>query len=106
MRKLTTWLTSAALVFWTSAVSAAEYAEASEAGVVEALDWQSTSLIIGGLRYYVPIDARIEIQGGFGAYTMLQNGMNVVFTYRIIGTHRREIRDLRTVSKLSSLDES
>jgi hypothetical protein len=113
MRRVLVWTMTGVLAFAAVAGSYAEdpaiagsYAEATRAGVIEKLEIESSSIIIGGLRYEVPLDARIEIHGTYGAFTMLEEGMNAVFTYRIIDDHHREITELHTVTKLSPSDLS
>ena len=85
---------------------AGAYPQATKAGVIEKLEIESSSIIIDGLRYQVPMDAHIEIHGSFGAFTMLEPGMNAVFTFLVIDAHHREIRELHTVAKLSPADLS
>jgi hypothetical protein len=116
MRKVLVWMMTCLLTFAVYPAIAGSYAEdpaiagsyamATKAGVIESLEMDTSSIIIGGLRYQVPLDARIEIHGTYGAFTMLEPGMNAVFTYRIIDDHHREITALRTVTTLSASDLS
>jgi hypothetical protein len=77
-----------------SAASTADgrYPVASRSGLIEQVDYGSSSMIVGGYRYQVAIDARVEIGGTHGAFTLLQPGMRIRFEYlHISGTERRII---------------
>ncbi len=70
-------------------------------GVVSQVELETSSLIISGLRYQVLLDARIDIDGSFGAYSLLRPGSPVRFEYRTSawGT-TREITKLETISQV------
>lgn len=65
---------------------------ASHAGVIDQIDYASSSMIVSGYHYDVAVDARVEIGGTHGAFTMLQPGMRIRFDYlHVSGTERRVI---------------
>jgi hypothetical protein len=68
------------------------YPVASQAGIIEAVDFATASMIVSGYHYQVAIDARVEIGGTHGAFTMLRPDMRIRFDYlHISGTERRII---------------
>jgi len=82
------------------------FAEQTRYGVIEEVELASSTILISGLRYRVVIDAQVEINGSYGAYSMLQKGMNVHFTYRVISANEREIIWLETVREIPPLELS
>ena len=91
----TTMLKSAALIFWVILLSGFTHPDEMETieteGMIQSLNLAQNTLIISGLRYRVALDAEVEIGGSFGAYSMLQEGMKVMFVYRRIDHANREI---------------
>ncbi|MFU8815701.1 MAG: hypothetical protein ACNA7W_10175 [Pseudomonadales bacterium] len=74
-------------------IGADRYPEASRSGIIEALDFGGSNLIVSGYRYYVGVDTRVEIGGSYGAFTMLEPGMQIVFDYLVISpSERRMVR--------------
>lgn len=76
------------------------FAEETRYGVIEKVELDRGTILIGGLRYRMAIDANVEINGTYGAYSMLQPGMKVVFTYLWISANEREIFRLETVPQI------
>ena len=76
-----------------------------EQGILRHVDFASQSVIIGGLEYYFAIDARVQIDGGPGAWSMLQEDTKVEFLYRPDSDVRRTIIELYTLSTGSHIDE-
>ncbi len=70
-------------------------------GVIQALDFAGNTAVIGGVGYDVSLSAKVEIGGTFGAFTMLTNGLAVQFTYLQYDDGRREIIELREVSRVT-----
>jgi len=50
-------------------------------GFVRALDFGTNSLIVGGRQYSVGVATKVTIDGSFGAFTLLESGMNTRFGY-------------------------
>ena len=77
-----------------SSVCWAQHMEAQSEGRIETVDIPANTLMVSGLNYRVPVDANVQINGTFGAFTLLQRGMKVRFTYRTISRTEREIISL------------
>ncbi|HET6472675.1 MAG TPA: hypothetical protein VFG38_12600 [Pseudomonadales bacterium] len=64
-------------------------------GSVQSLDVTNNSIIVGGVMYDVAPDARVQLGGSYGAFTLMTPGMNVkIMIKRYIDTGRREIIDI------------
>ncbi|MBV1907630.1 MAG: hypothetical protein KUG75_16275 [Pseudomonadales bacterium] len=75
-------------------------------GVVRRLDLATNVVIISGTKYTVATDAKVEIRGTFGAFSMLKVGMKVSFEYQPINDKHREIVSLKQLSDNSALVDS
>lgn len=64
-------------------------------GQIAKLDLEHNTALIGGLTYRFAPDARVEIAGSFGAFTMLQEGMKVEYVYRRYSDEDREVIAMR-----------
>jgi len=67
-------------------------------GVVQKLGFANNTIVIDGLSYHVPVDAKVQIHGTYGAYTMLKRGMKVSFVFR---KHDLSYREIVSVVQLS-----
>ncbi len=74
-------------------------------GVLRHVDFGSQSVIIGGLEYHFAADALVQIDGGPGAWSMLQEDTKVDFLYRADSNVRRTIVELYTLAPGSHIDE-
>ncbi len=74
-------------------------------GVVRGLNIENNIAVIDGLSYYIPVDAQVEIRGTFGAFTLLEKGMKVSFSYYRISASHREIVKLIQLSDNRRMDE-
>ena len=74
-------------------------------GVVRSLNYANNTAVIDGSSYYVMADAPVEIRGTYGAFTMLEKGMKVSFSFYRIGDSRREIVKLVQLSDNRRMDE-
>lgn len=59
-------------------------------GVIQALDFAENSMVFEGVRIHMAPDLVVEIRGSYGAFTMLQEGMKAVVTYRVVSASHRE----------------
>jgi len=67
----------------------------SRQGVIETVDIQANEVVIGGVRYNVAVDANVQIGGSYGAFTLLQPGMNVkILMRRYVADGRTDIIEL------------
>lgn len=79
-----------------SAVAASdEFVVVHDQGKILKLDLANNTALIGGLLYRFAPDARVEIAGSFGAFTMLQEGMKVEYVYRRYSDEDREVIAMR-----------
>lgn len=74
-------------------------------GVLRHVDFGSQSVIIGGLEYHFAADALVQIDGGPGAWSMLQEDTKVDFLYRADSNVRRTIIELHTLPAGSRINE-
>ncbi len=62
-------------------------------GTIEDLDYAAGTMIFEGIRFYMAPELTVEIRGSYGAFTMLEEGMKAVVTFRVIsGSERHAIR--------------
>lgn len=99
---LSAWLPMAA-----TAQSARDtYPMSSHAGVVEAVDYAASTMVVGGYRYGVATDVEVEIGGSYGAFTLLRPGMRIAFDYLHISGSERLIVLVRELPDGVVLDEA
>jgi hypothetical protein len=68
-------------------------------GVIETIDVPANQIVVGGVRYRVAADASVEIGGSYGAFTLLQPGMNVqILVRRYIGDGTEDIIDVKELA--------
>jgi len=86
-------------------VQAQEYnaPEADGQGVIQGLDFGSNSAVVDGTDYRVSPNVQVEIGGSYGAFTMLHEGMSVVFTYLHYSNGVREIIQLQEVAAVEGI---
>ena len=75
-------------------------------GQIEVLDFAAGTMIIDGLLYWTGPDLQVEINGSYGAFTMLQKGMYVDMEYRIKPGEQRELYSLKQVMRGGAAEES
>ena len=71
------------IVLATASFAQADYntPQSEGTGEIYALDFANRKMIVGGSQYTVSQTAEVEIGGSYGAFTMLQKGMKIEFTY-------------------------
>ncbi|MEJ2131808.1 MAG: hypothetical protein P8Y95_09365 [Gammaproteobacteria bacterium] len=65
-----------------------------EEGIVHRIDHGAQTALINGLEYRFAANARVEVNGSFGAWSMLLPEMKVDFLYDDEGPARRTIVEL------------
>ncbi len=90
----------------TAAVCLAEAPLATAVGVIRALDFGNNTMIVNGTRFEVAIDAEVDLGDGHGAFTMLQEGWNVEFDYRVRSGLERKIVRLRRIPSIFAIEEA
>ena len=88
------------------ALSWSQFAETDRTGVIDKVELASQSVIVSGTRYRVAIDAQVEIDGTYGAFSMLTRGMKVRFVCKLISADEREIVQLETLPSGFVLEEA
>ncbi len=88
------------LCLYSGLAHASPYPVEEAYGVIHEIDTGRQALTINGLTYRVALDARVEIDGSFGAYSMLREGQNVHFFWERHSPQRRQIIELRTVDEI------
>ena len=71
------------LLLGAGAVSAQEFLapEAEGAGEIQGLDFGTYRAVVNGTNYDVSPTVQVQINGTFGAFTMLEEGMLIEFTF-------------------------
>lgn len=70
---------------------ATSHAVVSRSGVIQELDLANNRMIVDGLEYGVAPDAKVEIGGSYGAFTMLRKGMKIYYEFLLISSNSRRI---------------
>lgn len=89
----------AASLITTLAAAQAVYPEKEGIGYIESIDLETSTLIVNGLRFRVATYAKVTIDGTFGAFTLLQEGMLIHYDFQQISPTEREIYELETRPK-------
>jgi hypothetical protein len=69
-------------------------------GVIQGLDFGTYRAVINGYDYEVSQSVRVEINGSYGAFTMLTEGMKVEFSYLQFKDGTREVTEMRQVNEI------
>lgn len=77
-----------------------------EEGILHEIAFETNEVIINGVEYRVAYDAKVEIRGSYGAFTMLQPGMKLQYQYRRHSDTEREIFDIRQLPDNTALEET
>lgn len=93
------WLALAALP-----ASAAAPADTG-VGVIEEINLASQEMIVSGLSYRVALDAQVEIDGSYGAFTMLRQGMQIEFDFEKHSSTERVITRIQHIPDRFSIEE-
>ena len=75
-------------------------------GTIHAVELESNTLVINGVRYHVAFDALVEIRGSYGAFSMLEQDMKVVFEFRRHSPTNLEIFDLEQLPDNTRMEET
>ncbi|MFB3105371.1 MAG: hypothetical protein ACE1ZA_10635 [Pseudomonadales bacterium] len=89
-----------------SLVAAAEAPTVEAEGTIHAVELSTNTLVIDGVRFHVAFDAEVEIYGSYGAFTMLQTGMKVIFEYRRHSPANLEIFDIEQLPDNTNIEEN
>lgn len=77
------------------AAAQAAHAQAQSAGIIQELDIGAQTMVIDGVRYGVARDVEVEIDGSYGAFTMLQPGMRVYYEFQRVSPTERLVTLVR-----------
>ncbi len=87
-----------------AAARANDFVVVHDQGVIVKLDLAKNTALIDGLVYRFAPDARVEIAGSFGAFTMLAEGMKVEYVYRRYSDEDREVIAMRQLPDSTVLE--
>lgn len=74
--------------------------EAEGAGEIHELDFGNNTILINGYEYGVSPTADVEINGSYGAFTMLQKGMKIEYTYLHYADGARVVQTIKEVDEV------
>lgn len=106
MRKTFTWVLCLLACLPVAVQATGTYALATDSGRIEELDFAGSTMIVGGLRYRVAVDANVEIAGSYGAFTMLEPGMRIYYEYEVISRTERRVVLIRELPQGVRLEET
>lgn len=66
-------------------------------GVIQQLNFADGTLIVDGYRYHVLPDTQVEIAGSYGAFTMLEVGMQIHMVFNVVSSSRREVLQISQI---------
>jgi len=101
--RLMTFFVAASL---TMVAAQAAYPETEGIGYIEKVELDTSTLIVNGLRFRVATDAKVTIDGTFGAFTMLSEGMLIRYNFLQISPTEREIFEVETRPKGEAFESS
>lgn len=88
-----------------SALPASAAPKDTGVGVIEEINLPSQELIVSGLSYRVALDAEVEIDGSYGAFTMLRRGMQIEFDFEKHSSTERVITRIQHIPDRFSIEE-
>ncbi len=93
------WLVASLLLGWLSASSvyAVDYETESDSGRIEKVNLDQGTMMVDGRLYWTGPDLQVEINGSYGAFTMLKPGMFIEMEYRIKLGEQRELYKVQEV---------
>ncbi len=91
-------LAAATLALCASAAANTPVGEAE--GEIYDLDFGKNTMVVGGYTYQVSSMAKVQIGGSYGAFTMLEKGMKIEFTYERFDDGARRIVEVRQVASV------
>lgn len=100
MKKLSQIVLMLVALSLSAAGLAREAAQAEGQGEINDLSFGTNEMVVGEVAYDVSPNAKVEIAGSFGAFTMLTEGMLVEFIYMHHPNGRREIIEMREVGMI------
>ncbi len=102
------WLLASLVLGWLAAgtIQAADYETESDSGRIEKLNLDRGTMVVDGRLYWTGVDLQVEINGSYGAFTMLKPGMFVHMDYRIRLGDQRELYRVREVLQAGLQEES
>ncbi len=74
--------------------------EGEAEGEITELDFGKNTIVVGGYVYDVSASADVQIGGSYGAFTMLEEGMQIEFTYQRFDDGVRKIVGIRQVASV------
>ena len=69
----------------------------TKVGIVRHIDLAASTVIVEGTRYQVAPDAEVELRGSYGAFSMLEVGMQIEYTYEVHSETERIIVEIKQI---------
>ncbi|MCR9258642.1 MAG: hypothetical protein NXH95_02900 [Pseudomonadaceae bacterium] len=93
------------LLLGVSAVNAQEFLapEAESSGEIQGLDFGTYRAVVNGTDYDVSPTCQVQINGTFGAFTMLEEGMFIEFTFLHYADGARVINSIVEVDSVEGV---
>lgn len=92
--------------FFAAPVHAGERATEEMGGTINEINIANGSMIVGGRLYWAGADLKVEINGTYGAFSMLRPGMYINMHYRLKPGPQREVFEVREVMHSREHEES
>lgn len=80
--------------------------EDTDQGVIQEIDFAHSQMVVSGYSYDVTATAKVEINGTYGAFTMLSKGMRIEFHYKKFADGARQIYEIRELADGEEMDEA
>ena len=69
-------------------------------GAIEQLDFDASTMVISGQRYPVSQTVKVEINGSYGAFTLLEIGMGVRFELAMYDSGQKVITEIYQTAQI------
>ena len=69
-------------------------------GAIEQLDFDASTMVISGQRYSVSQTVKVEINGSYGAFTLLEIGMGVQFELAMYDSGQKVITEIYQTAQI------
>jgi len=76
----------------------------TKVGIIQKIDLADSTMIVEGMLYRVAIDVHVEINGSYGAFSMLETGMQIEYTYEVHSDTERTIVEIQQIPASFSID--
>jgi hypothetical protein len=75
-------------------------------GTIQSLDFGANTMIFQGIRFHMAPGVTVQIRGSQGAFTMLEEGMKAIVTFRVVSASERHAISIEQLPDNSVLEET